>query len=50
MGIDFVLSAKEILEFNMIFPGYIFTFVIGVAVGLVFSSIILFGNRLDQTP
>jgi len=34
----------------MFLSGYIFTFVIGVAVGLIFSSIILFGNRLDQTP
>ena len=34
----------------MFLSGYIFTFVIGVAVGLVFSSIILLGNRLDQTP
>jgi hypothetical protein len=27
-----------------------FAFVIGVAVGFVFSNIILFGNRLDQIP
>jgi hypothetical protein len=30
--------------------GYVFAFVIGVAVGFVFSNIILFGSRLDQIP
>jgi xanthosine utilization system XapX-like protein len=34
----------------MFLSGYIFAFVIGVAVGFVFSNIILFGKRLDQTP
>jgi hypothetical protein len=48
MGIDFALPAKKILECNMIFSGYIFTFVTGVAVGFVFSSIILHGNLLDH--
>jgi hypothetical protein len=48
MGTDFALSAKKKLEFNMILSGYIFTFIIGVAVGFVFSSIILYGNRLDH--
>ena len=32
----------------MFLSGYVFAFVIGVAVGFVFSSIILFGNRLDH--
>ncbi len=32
----------------MFLSGYIFAFVIGVVVGFVFSSIILFGNRLDH--
>jgi len=34
----------------MFLSGYIFAFVIGVAVGSVFSTVILFGDRLDQTP
>jgi hypothetical protein len=38
------------LRFTMFLSGYVFAFVIGVAVGFVFSNIILFGNRLDQTP
>jgi len=37
-------------RFTMFLSGYVFAFVIGVAVGFVFSNIILFGNRLDQTP
>jgi hypothetical protein len=37
-------------RFIMFLSGYVFAFVIGVAVGFVFSNIILFGNRLDQTP
>ena len=32
----------------MIPLSYIITFITGVAVGFVFSSIILFGNRLDH--
>ncbi len=32
----------------MFLSGYVFAFVIGVAVGFVFSSIILFGDRLDH--
>ena len=32
----------------MFLSGYVFAFVIGVAVGFVFSSIMLFGNRLDH--
>jgi tetrahydromethanopterin S-methyltransferase subunit F len=32
----------------MFLSGYIFTFIIGVAVGFVFSSIILYGNGLDH--
>ena len=37
-------------RFTMFLSGYVLAFVIGVAVGFVFSNIILFGNRLDQTP
>jgi hypothetical protein len=37
-------------RFTMFFSGYVFAFVIGVAVGFVFSNIILFGKRLDQIP
>jgi len=33
----------------MFLSGYVFAFVIGVGVGFVFSNIILFGNRLDQS-
>jgi len=32
----------------MFLSGYIFIFVIGVAVGFVFSSIIFYGNRLNH--
>ena len=32
----------------MFISGYVFAFVIGVAVGFVFSSIILFSKNLDQ--
>jgi hypothetical protein len=32
----------------MFLSGYVFAFVIGVAVGFVFSSIILYDNRLNH--
>jgi hypothetical protein len=49
-GIGFAFSAKKNWRFAMFLSGYIFAFVIGVAVGSVFSTVILFGNRLDQIP
>jgi hypothetical protein len=51
MGIDFALPPQvKNWRFTMFLSGYVFAFVIGVAVGFVFSIIILFGNRLDQNP
>jgi len=48
MGIDFAhLTSKE-LEVNMFLSGYVITFIIGIAVGIVFSTVILFGNRPKQ--
>jgi hypothetical protein len=41
-------SEEKNWRFAMFLSGYIFAFVIGVVVGFVFSSIILFGNRLDH--
>ena len=56
MGAFFFLASGlhsqsgKTLEIVMVFLGYIMTFITGVAVGFVFSVIILFRKRLDQTP
>jgi hypothetical protein len=48
MGIDFAHSTSKERTVNMLLSGYVITFIIGIVVGIVFSTIILFGNRLKQ--
>jgi len=44
MGIEFALPTRKRLEVKMFLSGYVITFVIGIAVGIVFSTVILFGS------
>jgi cytochrome bd-type quinol oxidase subunit 2 len=37
-------------RFTMFLSGYVIAFVIGVAVGFVFSTVILFRDKLSQFP
>jgi hypothetical protein len=48
MGIDSAHSTSKKLEVNMFFSGNVITFIIGIAFGIVLSTVILFGNRLKQ--
>jgi len=48
MGIDFAHFTSKEPEVNMFLSGYVITFIIGIAVGIVFSTVILFGNRPKQ--
>jgi hypothetical protein len=48
MGIDFAHSTSKERTVNMLLSGYVITFIIGIVVGIVFSTVILFGNRLKQ--
>ena len=48
MGIDSANPTIKELEVNMFLSGYVITFIIGIAVGIVFSTVILFGNRPKQ--
>ena len=48
MGIDSANPTIKELEVNMFLSGYVITFIIGIAVGIVFSTVILLGNRLKQ--
>jgi len=48
MGIDFAYSTSKERTVNMLLSGYVITFIIGIVVGIVFSTVILFGNRLKQ--
>jgi hypothetical protein len=48
MGIDFANSTSKELEVIMFLSGYVITFIIGIAVGIVFSTLIFFGNRPKQ--
>jgi hypothetical protein len=43
-------SPDKKLEFTMAFVSHIIAFITGVAVGFVFSVIILFHKRLDKAP
>jgi hypothetical protein len=48
MGIDSAHSTSKKLEVNMFFSGCVISFIIGIAFGIVLSTVILFGNRLKQ--
>jgi len=45
MGIDFAYFTSKELEVNMFLSGYLISFIIGIAVGIVFSTVILFENN-----
>jgi MFS superfamily sulfate permease-like transporter len=44
-----ISNPGKTLEFNVTLLSYIVTFITGVAVGFVFSVVILFRKRLDGT-
>ena len=48
MGTDFANPTSKELEVNKFLSGYVIILIIGIAVGIVFSTVILFGDRLKQ--